>query len=365
MDRTPAVRGRLENRRYSWWSRFAWHSFRAVTCNALQRRGLVEEHLFVADESKGIVTAIAFHALVSALQRKFRALVVVKRRRHPSLRSMALCAWHSCGSGHELPAMGIQMALLASRRRSLELNFMRTRRWLVAAIARHCSMGSQERELRLAVVKTTDVYPRFCVVARFAPERTAIAALTRHPLAKFAVVRIRVAGRASAICKMEGCNFVDRVGDSCFVAIIAGNGHVRAREREFRLSMLGNRKQRTVKVLNGVATFAAIIVRRGGKLPGMDVFVAVHAVCKLHVVNCCLAGRDVALRAFHLGVLAFQGVVRACVLFRSEQRRLPAFCGMALRALSFFLAARKLAFMDVFVAIGAIRKDELFLEIAV
>lgn len=75
-----------------WWSRFAWHSFRSVTCSALQRRGLVEEHLFVAHEAKGIVTAVTFQTLVPALQREFRALVVVKCRRHPSLRGVALCA---------------------------------------------------------------------------------------------------------------------------------------------------------------------------------------------------------------------------------------------------------------------------------
>ncbi len=336
-----------------------------MTCNALQRRGLVEEHLFVVHEAKRIVTAVAFHAFVPTLQREFRALVVVKHRRHPSLRGVALCAWDSLRFHGELASMRICMALIASLRRSLELNFVRARRWLVAVIARYCPMGSQERELGLTVVKTTDVYPRFCVVARFAPKRTAITALTRHPLAKFAMVRIGMAASATAIFKMEGRHFVDRAGGAHFVAVITWNGHVRARQRKLGLSMLGNRKQRTVEVLNGVAAFAPIIVRRGGKLAGMNVFVAVHAVCKLHVVNCCLAGREVALPAFHLGVLAFQRVVRACVFLHPEQRRFPAFDGMALRALSFFLAACKLASVNVLVAVSAIRERKRLLEIAV
>ena len=179
------------------------------------------------------------------------------------------------------------------------------------------------------------------------------------------MVRIRVAGGATAIFKMERRNLVGRVSGPHFVAVVTGNGHVRACQRKLGLAMPGNRKHRTVKVLNGVAAFAAIIVRSGGKLAGVNVFVAVHAVCELHVVDCRLAGREVALRAFHLGVLAFQRVVRACVFLHSEQRWFPAFDGMALRALSFFLAVCELASVNVLVAVGAIRERERLLEIAV
>ena len=129
--------------------------------------------------------------------------------------------------------------------------------------------------------------------------------------------------------------------------------------------MLGDGEQRAVEILNGVAAFAAILVRSIGELTAVDVLVAVHAVCKLHVVNSGLACRKVALRAFYFEVLAFQRVARACVLLHSEQRRFPALNGVALRAFSLFLAACKLAFVNVFVAVSAIRKDELFLEIAV
>ena len=129
--------------------------------------------------------------------------------------------------------------------------------------------------------------------------------------------------------------------------------------------MLGNGKQRTVEILNGVAAFAAILVRRIGELTAVDVFVAVHAVRKLHIVNSGLAGRKMALCAFHFEVLAFQRVARACVLLHSEQRRFPALDRVALRAFSLFLAVCELAPVDVFVAVGAIRKAELFLEIAV
>ena len=129
--------------------------------------------------------------------------------------------------------------------------------------------------------------------------------------------------------------------------------------------MLGNGKQRAVEILHGVAAFTAILVRSIGELPPMDVLVAVHAVCKLHVVNSGLACRKVALRAFYFEVLAFERVARACVLLHSEKRRFPALNRVALRAFSHFLAARELALVDVFVAVSAIRKGELFLEITV
>src|SRR5258708_1316397 len=100
--------------------------------------------------------------------------------------------------------------------------------------------------------------------------------------------------------------------------------------------MLGDSEQRAVEILNGVAAFAAILVRRVGELTAVHVFVAVHAVRKLHIVNSGLAGRKMALCAFHFEVLAFQRVARACVLLHSEQRRFPALDRVALRAFSLF-----------------------------
>lgn len=248
------------------------------------------------------------------------------------------------------------MALLASRRCSLELNFVSTRRRLVAAIARHGPMGPEQWELCLAVVKTPDFYPRLGVVACFAPKGSPIRPAARHAVAEFSVVRIGMAGRATAIFKMEGQNFVGRVRDPLFVAIVAGNGYVRACQWKLAFSMLGNGKQRAMEVPNRMAAFAAIIVRCSGELTSMDVFVAVHAVRKFHLVNSGLAGGNVAFRAFDLGVLAFQRVARTCVLLHPKQRWFPAFDGVTLRALSLFRAACELTLVDVLMAVGAVRE---------
>jgi hypothetical protein len=226
-------------------------------------------------------------------------------------------------------------------------------------------MSSQQWELRFAVVKATHVYPRFCVVASFTAECSAVRATTRHPIAEFSMVRVSVAGRATSIFKMKGHYLFGCMRSSRFVAVVARNCNVGAAQRELGFSMLGNRKQRTVEILDRVAAFAPIIVRRSGKLAGMDVFVAVHAICKLHFVNSGLAGRQMTFRALHLVVFALQRIARGRVFFHAKQGGFPTLHRMALRAFSLGRAARELAFVNIFVTVSAIRKRERFLEIPI
>src|SRR5258708_1241205 len=139
--------------------RLAWNDIRAVACRALQGCGLVEKHPFAGDEPNRIVTALTFHALVAALQRKLRALVVIKGGRHPPLRGVTLRAWNFLRSGDELAGMRIGMALIATLRRSLELDFLLTWSWFVATVAGHCPMSPEQGKFCLAVVEALDVYP--------------------------------------------------------------------------------------------------------------------------------------------------------------------------------------------------------------
>lgn len=119
------------------------------------------------------------------------------------------------------------MALLAALRRSLELDFLLTWSWFVATVAGHCPMRPEQREFRLAVVEALDVYPRFRVVACFAAEGSAIRPAACHSIVKLSMVRVGVAGRATTILKMERQDFVGRVRHPLFMAVVAGNGHVR------------------------------------------------------------------------------------------------------------------------------------------
>src|SRR6202158_1310693 len=105
-------------------------------------------------------------------------------------------------------------------------------------------------------------------MAEFAACKRSIRALGRHALAELPVVRVGVARGATAIFKMEGHDFVGGVRDAYFVAVAAGNCDMRAGQRELGLSMLRDRKQNAVEILDGVAGVAAVVERGGRELNG-------------------------------------------------------------------------------------------------
>ena len=53
--------------------------------------------------------------------------------------------------------------------------------------------------------------------------------------------------------------------------------------------MLGNRKQRAMKIHNIVTALAAVAVRCASKLPVMGILVAVGAGCEFHLIDRVLA----------------------------------------------------------------------------
>lgn len=230
------------------------------------------------------MTALAFHAFMAALQRKFSQLVVIKGGRHPSLRSVALRTGNSVRFSGELAAMHVRMALFATLRCPLELNFLPTLHWFVTPIASHGAMASQQGELSLAVVKTLNLYPRIRVVACLAAKEGANRAAAGHALAEFSVVWVGMAGGTTAIGKMERRTFTGHRRDPGLMAIVARNSHMSTGKRELRISMLGDCEQGAVEILNGMTRFAAIVVWGSGELPVVNILVAIQARCKFHVV---------------------------------------------------------------------------------
>lgn len=73
-----------------------------------------------------------------------------------------------------------------------------------------------------------------------------------------------------------------------------------------------------MKILHGVAVFAAIVVWSSGKLVVVRIFVTVHARGKLHLIDGVFSCGDVAFRAFDCDVLPFQGIARSVVLLHPE-----------------------------------------------
>ena len=120
-----------------------------------------------------------------------------------------------------------------------------------------------------------------------------------------------------------------------------------------------------MKILHGVAVFAAIIVRRASELTIVHVFMTVDTVGEFHLVNRVFASGQMALVALHLDVLAFERISRCNVLLDPEERWLPPFYRVAFRALTLLGTRLKLALVGVFVTVHAVGKRKRFFEIAI
>ena len=131
-------------------------------------------------------------------------------------------------------------------------------------------------------------------------------------------MRILVAGGACAVLKMERQNLVRSSAQSCFVALGTGNGNVSSSQHEMRFLVLGNREGRSVNILYRMAVFAAVQVRRGGKLLVMLILVAIRASREFHFVLSILAGWGVALVTSNGSVFSIERIFRCRVFFYAE-----------------------------------------------
>ena len=82
--------------------------------------------------------------------------------------------------------------------------------------------------------------------------------------------------------------------------------------------MHGDRKFRAVKIIHCVTGFATVLVRSLGELSVMRVLVTIRAVFESNFKNRVGASRDVALAAFHTGVLAHQWICRSSMCLYVE-----------------------------------------------
>jgi hypothetical protein len=227
-------------------------------------------------------------------------------------------------------------------------------------------MRAQQREFRFAVVKSVDVRPGLRVVASLTSERRPIRPFPRHAIVELSLVRVLMASGAGPVFKFEWQNLVGAASCAKLVTVDARNRRMRARQRETRVSMLGDGKRSAMEIQNRVAAFTLVVIRRGGKLVVMGILVAIAAGSKLYFVNRVLARWDVALRALHLDVFALQWILGCVVLLHSEWGWLPPFHVVAFRALAFSWTGLKLALVRIrLVTVVAVRECELFLEVAV
>lgn len=106
-----------------------------MTRIALEWSRLVKDDWLLVDEFRKRVTLITLHMRVAAGQRHFGALIVIERRRNPTLGIVTRLAGSLSRVIPELAAVWFHMARLAICRRTLELNFLRAYRDFVACAA--------------------------------------------------------------------------------------------------------------------------------------------------------------------------------------------------------------------------------------
>ena len=146
-------------------------------------------------------------------------------------------------------------------------------------------------------------------MAGFAAELGAIRPATLHAVLEFPMMHVIVTSSAGHVFKVKRNDLVRSSASSHFVAFHAANGDVRAIQRELALLMLGDGKQRAVKIRYRMAALAAILERLLRKLAVMGVLMAVTASCKLHLVNRVLSRGQMTLVAIHFCVLPYERIL--------------------------------------------------------
>ena len=204
------------------------------------------------------------------------------------------------------------------------------------------------------------------VMAGFAPELGAVGPAAFHAVLEFPMMHVIVASRAGLIFEVERNDLVRSTGSSHFVTFHAADGDVRASQRELGLLMLGDGKQRAVKIRYRMAALAAIQERLLRKLAVVGVLVAVGAFGKLHFVNRVLARGQMTLVAIYFCVLPFERVLGSRMFFDAKQRWLPTLNRVAFCAFALFRPGRELSFVWIWlVAVYAIGEWQRLLEVAI
>jgi hypothetical protein len=230
----------------------------------------------------------------------------------------------------------------------------------VAAIAGYCPVCTFEIKCGTRMVECGYVVPLFC---RMAHHTSSIeAAALRHAFGKLVAMWVFMTRHAGEIFEV-----VPRwpLVSNGLVAVNAGYRYVSACQFEIYLLVTGQCHRRLMKSRFVMALLTTVEVRRFGKLSRMRVLMTVKAQRKLHLVDCCLSGWNVALRAQGVGVLFAQRESGLIVLRESILRWLKVVHGMAGLACTLIGPFGKLAIVRIwFMAVGTELECNRFLEVA-
>ena len=173
--------------------------------------------------------------------------------------------------------MRVGMACFAILRRSFELDVVRPLNRFVAIVAADDAVPPNQCELCFRMVEISNVNPRPSVMACLTPDGSAIGASQDHAILKLTFMGIGVARRAGPILKMEREDFVRPSSQANLVAIRAGNSDVRSGQHEPCILVFHNREGRLVKILDGMASLATVLIRSRCELFVVCILVAIGA----------------------------------------------------------------------------------------
>ena len=142
-----------------------------MTSFASFRCRLVEEHETAVHRFLQRMARRASDVFVSPFERE-SGLVMIEERRLPFIAVVASCA--IVGPGAELVGMRILMAIAAIDGGFRKVHMPHVEfhvRWLVAVDAGHRAMRSQEREVRLRVIESCQIFPLTSRVTCLASQR--------------------------------------------------------------------------------------------------------------------------------------------------------------------------------------------------
>jgi len=265
----------------------------------------------------------------------------------------------------KLARMWFGVACLTILGCSLELDFVRTGGHFMTFAAGHAPVRPFERELGFRMVESAHIGPGAHVMAGFTSQRGAIRAQRRHALLEFPTVGVLMAGGASTVLEMERQHLVGPPAQTHLVTIRARHRDVSSRKHEPGFAVHGDGIVRSVEIFDGVAFLTPILVGRSGKLPVVDVLVAIGTRFEFDPIDRVLPSGEVAFGTLHLYVLALERILRAGVFFHAERGRLEPIHRVARGAFALVRSRAKLALVRIWsVTIHALRERNLLLEVS-
>ena len=335
----------------------------AVACGAGRRCWLVEEDFLSFDLAEIDVTIAARDILVGALQRE-GSLLMIEQRWLPFGAVVAVAAWSLLVGTGELAAMHVFMAVFALCWRGLERNMQHRLfhiRRLVAVNAGYRAMRTHQREVGLRMIEGGHVLPSLRGVACFAACRLARRIQLGDAVREFAFVNVLMASYATQVIEVIRHSLAVRHG---LVAVNAGHRQMAPGECEGYLLVLRDGKRGRLEAGFRVALLAAVEVRRLGKLPLVDIFMAVRTECKFYLIDGISTRRDMAFCALQLCMFFTEWEARAVMVRILISRRFEAINNVTSLAAPSILAFRKLSVVRVLMAVGAILKCDDRLEVS-